>query len=42
MENQENKVRVENLTKYFGDLHVLDGVSFNIRKGEFLLSLIHI
>ena len=35
MENQENKVRVENLTKYFGDLHVLDGVSFNIRKGEF-------
>ena len=36
MENQENKVRVENLTKYFGDLHVLDGVSFNIRKGEFL------
>ena len=25
MENQENKVRVENLTKYFGDLHVLDG-----------------
>lgn len=36
MENQENKVRVEYLTKYFGDLHVLDGVSFNIRKGEFL------
>ena len=24
------------LTKYFGDLHVLDDVSFNIRKGEFL------
>lgn len=36
MENQENKVRVEHLTKYFGDLHVLDDVSFNIRKGEFL------
>ena len=36
MENQENKVRVEILTKYFGDLRVLDGVSFNIRKGEFL------
>lgn len=32
----ENKVRVEHLTKYFGDLHVLDDVSFNIRKGEFL------
>lgn len=36
MENQENKVRVEHLTKYFGDLHVLDDVSFNIRKGEFV------
>ena len=32
----EHKVRVEHLTKYFGDLHVLDDVSFNIRKGEFL------
>jgi len=32
----EHKVKVENLTKYFDDLHVLDDVSFNIRKGEFL------
>ena len=32
----ENKVRVEHLTKFFGDLHVLDDVSFNIKKGEFL------
>ena len=37
MSNQEEyKVRVEHLTKYFGDLHVLDDVSFNIKKGEFL------
>ena len=37
MSNQEEyKVRVEHLTKYFGNLHVLDDVSFNIKKGEFL------
>jgi sulfonate transport system ATP-binding protein len=30
------KVKVEHLTKYFGDLHVLDDVSFTIKKGEFL------
>ncbi len=36
MEQTEYKVRVEHLTKYFGDLHVLDDISFNIRKGEFL------
>ena len=36
MSEQEYKVRVEHLTKYFGDLHVLDDVSFNIKKGEFL------
>ncbi|MDY0290536.1 MAG: ABC transporter ATP-binding protein [Sphaerochaeta sp.] len=34
--SDEHKVKVENLTKYFGDLHVLDDVSFDIRKGEFL------
>lgn len=34
MSEQEYKVRVEHLTKYFGDLHVLDDVSFNIKKGE--------
>ena len=34
--NLEYKVRVEHLTKYFENLHVLDDVSFNIRKGEFL------
>ena len=32
----DTKVRVEHLTKHFGDLHVLDDVSFNIKKGEFL------
>lgn len=32
----EYKVEVENLTKYFGKLHVLDNVSFKVRKGEFV------
>ena len=27
------KVEVSHLTKYFGTLHVLDDVSFNIKKG---------
>lgn len=30
------KVEVSHLTKYFGTLHVLDDVSFNIKKGEFV------
>ncbi|MDR2712319.1 MAG: ABC transporter ATP-binding protein [Clostridiales bacterium] len=30
------KVRVKNMTKYFGDLHVLDNISFDVRQGEFL------
>ena len=33
---EEVKVRVENLTKCFGDLKVLDQVSFRIKKGEFV------
>ena len=38
MENdaREVKVAVRNLTKSFGDLLVLDDVSFDIKKGEFL------
>lgn len=36
MANSEYKVEVKNLTKYFGDLHVLDDISFNIKKGEFV------
>ena len=32
----ENKIEVKNLTKNFDELHVLDDVSFNVRKGEFL------
>lgn len=32
----EYKVEVKNLTKYFGDLLVLNDISFNIRKGEFV------
>ncbi|HHV38306.1 MAG TPA: ABC transporter ATP-binding protein [Tepidimicrobium sp.] len=32
----EYKVEVKNLTKYFGDLHVLDDISFNIKEGEFI------
>jgi sulfonate transport system ATP-binding protein len=30
------KIQVTNLTKYFGDLHVLDDITFNIAKGEFV------
>ena len=30
------KVKVENLTKKFGDLLVLDDVSFEVKKGEFI------
>jgi NitT/TauT family transport system ATP-binding protein len=37
MANEEKyKIKVDHLTKYFGDLHVLDDVSFNVREGEFL------
>lgn len=32
----ETKVKVQNLTKKFGDLLVLDNVSFEVNKGEFL------
>lgn len=35
-DNRPVKVQVEHLTKYFGTLHVLDDVSFNIKKGEFV------
>ncbi|QUI24515.1 ABC transporter ATP-binding protein [Vallitalea pronyensis] len=34
---EDYKVRVEHLTKNFGDVHVLDDISFNIKKGEFLV-----
>lgn len=34
--SDETKVEVKNLTKFFGDLHVLDNVSFDVKKGEFL------
>jgi len=34
--SNKNKIEVKNLTKYFDKLHVLDDVSFNVRKGEFL------
>lgn len=36
MENNDVKVRVEHLTKKFGDLLVLDDISFGIKKGEFV------
>ncbi len=36
MTNEKIKIEVKNLTKYFGDLHVLDNVSFNVKEGEFL------
>ena len=35
-ENRPVKVEVKNLTKRFGNLLVLDDMSFNIRKGEFV------
>lgn len=34
--NDVCKVHVDHLTKYFGDLHVLDDISFDVKKGEFL------
>ena len=36
MANQEPKVRVEHLTKRFGDLLVLDDLNFEVQEGEFL------
>lgn len=35
-DNREVKVEVRSLTKKFGDLLVLDNISFNIKKGEFV------
>lgn len=35
-EKTTNKIEVKNLTKRFGELLVLNGISFNVRKGEFL------
>ena len=35
--NPEYKVEVRNLTKNFGDLKVLNNISFNIKKGEFVI-----
>lgn len=34
--NPEYKVEVDQLTKFFGQLHVLNNISFNIKKGEFV------
>ncbi len=36
MEQKNIKLKVRNLTKKFGDLHVLDDVSFDVKVGEFL------
>ena len=35
-EERQIKVKVNNLTKKFGDLLVLDDISFEVGKGEFL------
>ena len=32
MDNRENKVQVSHLTKQFGDLLVLNDISFNVKK----------
>ena len=34
--NNEYKVQVRNLTKKFGDLLVLDDISFDVKENEFL------
>lgn len=34
--NEQTKVKVRNLTKSFGDLLVLDDISFDIKKGDFV------
>ena len=34
--SEETKVKVNNMTKKFGDLLVLDNVSFDVKRGEFL------
>ena len=36
MDEREIKVKVRNLTKCFGDLKVLDDISFDVKKGDFL------
>ena len=36
MNNDEVKVKVSHMTKKFGDLLVLDDISFEVKKGEFL------
>lgn len=36
LEKATNKIEVKNLTKRFGELLVLNGISFNVQKGEFL------
>ena len=36
MSEQEIKVKVSHMTKKFGDLLVLNDISFNVKKGEFL------
>ena len=36
MSESKNKIEVINLTKKFGDLLVLDDISFSIKKGEFV------
>ncbi|MEN6486905.1 MAG: ATP-binding cassette domain-containing protein, partial [Syntrophobacteraceae bacterium] len=35
-EKRKNKIEVKNLTKSFGDLLVLNDISFNVEEGEFL------
>lgn len=35
-DNREVKVQVRNLTKCFGKLHVIDNISFDVKKGEFV------
>ena len=34
--SDETKIKVVGLTKKFGDLLVLDNISFNVKKGDFV------
>ena len=36
MSDKRIKIQVDHLTKKFGDLTVLDDISFNVEEGEFL------
>ena len=40
--SDEIVLKTEDLTKHYGGVHALEGANFEMRKGEHVLSLIHI